>query len=338
MRAIVYTGPRQFTIREVPRPRPGQGEVLVRSTVTGVCGTDRHIHDGGFFAAYPLTPGHEIVGLVEALGPGVTGRFVGQQVAVDNATNCGVCDACGRDEPLFCTNFHSLGVNAPGGFAEYVLVRADKCFPADDLTPEAAVLAEPLACAVHGVDILGLRPGSDVALVGAGPTGLMLAQLLLHGGAARLTVAGPTRFKLELAESFGVDRTILVDRNDPAATAEGLRGLAPKGYDVAIDATGSAAVMQFLPGLVRDGGTVFVYGMADEDARVSWSPYEIFRRQLTVKGSFAQIDCFDRSLAYLRSGRVRTEGIVTDRFPLDAYEDALSALRSPTTLKAIVVH
>jgi D-arabinitol dehydrogenase (NADP+) len=338
LNAVVYSGPRQFTVRDVSRPEPGPGEILVRSTVTGVCGTDQHIHDGGFFAAYPLIPGHEIVGVVEVLGPDVVGRYVGQQVAVDNATNCGTCDACGRDEPLFCTNFHSLGVNAPGGFAEYVVVRADKCFPAEDIAAEAAVVAEPLACAVHGVDVLGLRPGSDVALVGSGPTGLLLAQLLLHGGAARMTVAGPTKFKLDLAESFGVDRTMLVDRDNPAATAKGLQGLAPKGYDVAIDATGSASVMQYLPGLVRDGGTVFVYGMADEDARVSWSPYEIFRRQLTVKGSFAQIDCFDRSLAYLRSGRVKTEGIVTDRFPLDAYKDALSALRRPTTLKAIIDH
>jgi D-arabinitol dehydrogenase (NADP+) len=151
-------------------------------------------------------------------------------------------------------------------------------------------------------------------------------------------VAGPTKFKLDLAESFGIDRTLLVDRDDPAGTADGLRRLAPNGYDVAIDATGSAAVMQYLPGLVRDGGTVFIYGMADEDARVSWQPYEIFRRQLTVKGSFAQIDCFARSLAYLRSGRVKTAGIVTDRFPLDRYEDALTALRNQTTLKSIVVH
>jgi D-arabinitol dehydrogenase (NADP+) len=338
VKAVVYTGPRQFTIRDVPRPEPGPGEVLVRSTVTGVCGTDRHIHDGGFMSTYPLTPGHEIVGVVEQLGPGVTGLAVGGQVAVDNATNCGLCEACGRNEPLFCANFHSLGTNAPGGFADYVLARADKCFPADDLAPEAAVVVEPLACAVHGADILGLKPGSDVALVGAGPTGLLLAQLLLHGGAARLTVAGPTKFKLDLAESFGVDRTVLVDREDPAGTAEKLRALAPKGYDVAIDATGSAGIMQYLPGLVRDNGTVFIYGMADEDARVSWSPYEIFRRQLTVKGSFAQIDCFDRSLAYLRSGRVKTEGIVTDRFPLDDYEKALAALGNPTTLKSIVVH
>ncbi len=112
----------------------------------------------------------------------------------------------------------------------------------------------------------------------------------------------------------------------------------PRATDSTIDATGSASVMQYLPGLVRDGGTVFIYGMADEDARVSWRPYEIFRRQLAVKGSFAQIDCFARSLAYLRSGRIKTEGMVTDRFPLDAYEDALAALASPTTLKSIVVH
>jgi D-arabinitol dehydrogenase (NADP+) len=338
LKAIVYTGPRQFTISDVQRPEPGPGEVLLRSTVTGVCGTDRHIHEGGFFAAYPLIPGHEIVGVIEEVGSGVVGFSVGQQVAADNATNCGLCEACGRAEPLFCTNFHSLGVNAPGGFADYVVVRADKCFPADDLAPEAAVVAEPLACAVHGMDILQLRPGSRVALIGTGPTGLLLAQLILHGGAAQLTLAGPTQFKLDLAASFGADRTLLVDRNDPAGTARLLKSANPAGYDVAIDATGSAAVTQHLPLLVRDGGTVFVYGMADEDARVSWSPYEIFRRQLTVKGSFAQIDCFERSLAYLRSGRVQTKGIITDRFGLDAYTDALASLTNPTSLKAIIAH
>lgn len=338
MKAVVYTAPRQFSIAKIPLPEPGPGEVILRSTITGVCGTDRHIHEGGFFAAYPLTPGHEIVGVVEQLGPGVQGLRVGQQVAADNATNCGVCDACGRNEPLFCRNFRSLGVNAPGGFAEYVLVRADKCFAADDLEPEAAVLAEPLACAVHGVDILELRPGSNVALVGTGPTGLLLAQLLAHGGAAQLTIAGPTQFKLDLAETFGANRTVLVDRKDAAGTARKLKDLSPGGYDVAIDATGSAAVMQHLPELVRDGGTVFVYGMADDDDRVSWSPYEIFRRQLTIKGSFAQIDCFERSMAYLRSGRVLTKGIVTQRFSLDDYGAALEALRSPTSLKSVIAH
>jgi D-arabinitol dehydrogenase (NADP+) len=337
MKAVVYSAPEEFTVREVSDPLPAEGKVVVRPTLAGVCGTDLHIHAGGFFAEYPLTPGHEITGEVVSWGSGVEGLSRGQRVVIDNASACGYCAECGRDEPLFCRHFHSLGVNAPGGFAEQVVTRADKCFAADDLPPDVAVLAEPLACAVHGMDVLQLKPGADVVMVGSGTTGLLLAQLVLHGGASRLTMAGPSKFKLELAKSFGVDRVVQVSRSDPAATAATLKDLSPGGYDVAIDATGASAVVQHLPGLVKNNGTVLVYGMCDEDDRVAWSPYEIFRRQLTVKGSFAQVNCFDRSLAMLRSGRVSGEGLITHRFPLDKYGDALAAVRSdPTCLKAVI--
>jgi D-arabinitol dehydrogenase (NADP+) len=113
--------------------------------------------------------------------------------------------------------------------------------------------------------------------------------------------------------------------------------MSPGGYDVVIDATGASSVVQHLPRLVKDNGTILVYGMCDEADRVTWSPYEIFRRQLTIKGSFAQVNCFDRSLAMLRSGRVRGDGLITHRFRLDQYGDALAAVRSdPTCLKAVV--
>jgi D-arabinitol dehydrogenase (NADP+) len=338
MKAIVYSAPREFTLDEVADPVAGPGQVVVRSTMAGVCGTDLHIHEGGFFTRFPLTPGHEIAGEVLSWGPDVEGFRPGQQVVVDNASACGHCPECGRSDPLFCRNFLSLGVNAAGGFAEQVLTRADKVFDADDLPIGLAVLAEPLACAVHGMDVLDLKPGADVVMIGSGTTGLLLAQLLIHGGAGRLTVAGPTQFKLELAKQFGVDRVVQVSRRDAAATAETLREMAPGGYDVAIDATGSPAVVQTLPGLVRDNGTVLVYGMTDAEDRVSWSPYDIFRRQLTVKGSFAQVNCFDKSLAMLRSGRIQHDGLITHTFPLNRYGDALAAVRSdPTCLKAVVV-
>ena len=337
MKAVVYSAPNTFEVVDVPDPEPGPGEALVRPTLTGVCGTDLHIHSGGFFASYPLTPGHEIVGEVVALGDGVEGLEPRQQVVVDNASACGHCATCGRGQPLFCENFHSLGVNAPGGFAERVVSRADKVFPAEDLPTDLAVLAEPLACAIHGLDVLDLTPGADVVMIGSGTTGLLLAQLLVHGGASRVTVAGPSEFKLRFAESYGIDRVVQVSRDDPDGTAAALKSLAPDGYDVAIDATGASPVVQHLLDLVRDDGTVLVYGMCEESDRVSWSPYEIFRRQLTVKGSFAQVNCFERSLGMLRSGRIRSDGLITHRFGLNDFQGALDAVRSdPTCLKAVV--
>ncbi|KRE60387.1 zinc-dependent alcohol dehydrogenase family protein [Nostocoides sp. Soil756] len=336
MRAVVYDRPRSFAVQEVQRPSAGPGQVVVDVDRAGVCGTDLHLHEGGFFAAFPLTPGHESTGVVREVGDGVGHLRVGQRVAVDNASACGHCPECSRGHHLFCEDFLSLGVNAPGGFAESIVSPAHKVYQADDLPAEVAVFAEPLACAVHGMDVLGLRPGADVLVVGAGTTGLLLAQLLLHGGAGRVTMAAPTAFKLALAESFGVDRVVPVTR-DAEATARTLAALQPGGFDVTVDVTGAAAVVATLPGLTATNGTVFVYGMCAEDARIPLSPYDVFRRQLTVKGSFAQVDCMDRSLAWLRSGRVRTDGLVTHRFPLSEYGAALETLRSdPTSLKVLV--
>jgi D-arabinitol dehydrogenase (NADP+) len=338
MRAVVYDAPRSFEVRTVPTPEPGAGEVRLAVEMAGMCGTDLHIHEGGFFSRYPLTPGHEIVGRVDSIGDAVDGLSVGQRVAADNTVLCGHCPSCRRDEPLFCRNFYSLGVNGPGAFADYVLVRAEKCFPADDLSPATAVMTEPTACAIHGMDVLGLRPGSDVLLFGAGPTGLVLAQLLVHGGAARVTVAAPTEFKLALARGYGVDTTVRIDRADPGASLATLRANAPEGYDVVVEATGAVAVGEMCVPLTRDGGTVLIYGMAEERVILPMRPYEVFRRELTVKGSFAQTHCFDRALSVLRSCRVQTEGIVTHEFRLGEYENALEAVRDdPGCMKAVIV-
>lgn len=310
----------------------------MRPLLTGICGTDRHLLAGGFMATFPLVPGHEIVGEVESLGDGAEGVPVGTLVAVDNTDVCGACESCRRGKPLYCSRFRSLGCNAPGGFAELMTAPAAKCFPLDGLDPAVAVMTEPLACAVHGADVLGLRPGSDVLLFGAGPTGLLLAQLLMHGGAARITVAAPSEHKLEVARSVGVDETVPVDRADPAASTRRLREVAPSGFDVVVEATGAPSVLAICTGLTRTGGTVLVYGMADERAAVPFSPYQIFARELTVKGSFAQIHCFDRALLELRTGRVRTDGIITDRFQLDRFGEALEAVAGSRTIKAVVEH
>lgn len=337
MRAVVYDEPRRFEIREVATPRAAAGEVVVDVELAGVCGTDLHLHEGGFFASFPLTPGHEAVGTVREVGEGVEHVSVGQRVVVDNASACGRCGPCSRGDALFCEQFHSLGVNAPGGFAEALVSPAHKVYAADDLPLDVAVVAEPLACAVHGMDVLGLRPGADVLVVGSGTTGLLLTQLLVHGGAGRVTVAAPTEFKLELARAYGADRMVRVTR-DAAETARALAALQPHGFDVAIDVTGAASVVETLPSLTATNGTVFVYGMCDEDDRIALSPYDVFRRQLTVKGSFAQVNCMDRSLAMLRSGRVSTEGLITHRFPLADYGAALDTLaHDPRSLKVVVV-
>lgn len=338
MRAVVYDRPEHFEVRELPVPEPGPGEVLLRVLVAGVCGTDLHLHAGEFGPTYPLTPGHEFVGIVVGAGEGADGAaLVGHRVVVDNTASCGHCVECRRARPAYCENIVAQGVNAPGGFADFVVTDAGRCFVVDDLDPEVAVLTEPTACVVHGLDRLGLAPGADVLLFGAGPTGLVLTSLLNRSGAGRLVVAAPTAAKLQLARARGADEVVQIDRSDPVAADRRLRELAPGGFDVVIDATGALAVLGRILSLTRTGGTVFVYGMTEEAARWPVAPYEIFRRELTIKGSFAQQYSFDRALTALRTGRVDPTGIVSRRFGLDEYADALAAVSDSSVVKSVIV-
>jgi D-arabinitol dehydrogenase (NADP+) len=336
MKAVVYTGPLQWTLADVARPDPGLGEVLLRVAASGLCGTDSHLHRGEFGPVYPLTPGHEIAGHVEALGPDVTSLQLGELVALDNMMACGFCPQCRRARPQFCAAMRAMGVTDPGGFAEYVVAPAGKCYPAGDLSPDAAVFAEPTACVVHGLDVLGMRPGSDVLVFGTGPTGLILTQLLRHSGAARVTVAGRTRFKLDIAAAGGADEIVLLGRSDPDANDRHLRDLAPNGFDVVVDATGTVEILSRCPALTGIGGTVLVYGMTDENARWPVDSYDIFRRELRIIGSFSQSYSFDRAVSELRNGRVRTEGLITHRFSLDEYGTAIQTLGTPDCLKAVI--
>jgi D-arabinitol dehydrogenase (NADP+) len=335
VKAIVYDAPGRWRYADVPDPVPAAGEVTLRVAAAGVCGTDVHLDAGEFGPVYPLTPGHEIAGVVAEVGAGVTGLAAGELVALDNMIACGHCPQCRRARPQFCATMRALGVTDPGGFAELVVAAAGKCHGAGDLPPEVAVLAEPVACVVHGLDVLALRPGSDVLVVGTGPTGLILAQLLRAAGASRVTVAGRTPFKLELAAAYGADEVVLLAAGEePGAAAA---KLAPDGFDVVIDATGSIDVLAGCASLLGIGGTLFVYGMAPEAARLAISPYDIFRRELTIRGSFSQAFSFDRALALLRGGRVRTEGLVTHQFGLPDYGAAIAAVaRDSGCLKALI--
>lgn len=337
MRAVVFREGSRWSVEDVETPTPAAGEALLRVIKTGVCGTDEHLLHGGFIAKFPLIPGHEMVAEVAALGEGVTWPAVGERVVVDNTVFCGACDSCRRGEQLYCSSFTSLGCNAPGGFAEFVTVEAAKLYTIDDLDIDIAVFTEPTACAMHGVDVLALKPSSDVLIYGAGPTGLILAQLLRMAGAARVTVAAPTAAKLELAAKHGASETVQISRDDPDAAISSLRAIAPNGFDAVIEATGSTAVLEQAVSMTRMGGTVLVYGLAAEDAVAAIKPYEIFSRELTIKGSYAQANCIGRALFALQNGIVSTAGMITAEVGLDDFSIALANLKDSAQIKTMVV-
>jgi D-arabinitol dehydrogenase (NADP+) len=337
MKAIVYDAPRKFEYREVGIPRIAPDEILLRVDACGVCGTDLHVHEGEFGARFPLIPGHEFSGEVVELGSDVKGFSIGQRATASTTQACGYCFYCKRGDFLLCENLGGIGVEINGAFAEYIKVKGDLAFPINKLSVREAAMIEPTACAVHGMEVLAVKPGSSVLLLGAGPTGQVLAQLLKLNGAAKLTVAAPAGPKLDLIARLAADAVVAIDRKDPEVHRRRLDELSPNGFDYVVEATGAAPMAEDAMRFVRRRGTILIYGVYPDDALGRFRLAEIQRRELAIKGSFAQIDCFPRALDYLESGRVKVDELVTHEFPLKEYQKALELAWSRQGIKTIII-
>lgn len=329
MKALVYSEPRKFSIQEVSNPECGENQVLIRVKVCGICKTDVHIHNGHFISQFPLTPGHEFTGVVDSVGQKVTTFKKGDRVVADNTVLCGECYYCRRNQPLYCENFYSLGVTGPGGFAEFVAVNQDKVFKIqDNLSFDVASFTEPTACAIHGMDMIDVQNGDNILMFGAGPTGIILAQLLKSGGAGNLVVAAPSKFKLDIVEGLGIADTVIMDRNDSSPHEKVIKKMFPKGFDIIIDATGASSVTESCFKYAKKGSKIVVYGVCDETDRISVSPYDIFANEYKLIGSFAQTHCFDRAINALEKGIVKVDNLVSHRFNLDSYAKGLETVMS----------
>lgn len=328
MKAVVLHKAHDFSVQEVPDPQIGDDHVLLKVKACGVCRTDVHLVHGEFLAKFPLIPGHEFVGEVAAVGRNVRGIKPGDRVCADNTELCGHCYYCRRNQPLYCENFNSLGVNRPGGFAQYVAVRHDKVFPLGSLTYDQGIMVEPTACAVHGLDVIDVQPGDEVLLFGTGPTGLILAQLLKAAGASTLVVAASDERKLQLVKELAADEVFRLDRSDYSKHEAAIKQAYPRGFDIVIDATGAEPVIQHLPQFAKMGAKLVIYGVAAAKDRMTISPYEVFQKELKIIGSFAQTHCFDRAIAYIRNGTVKTEPLITHRFKLDQFAEAIRQVES----------
>jgi D-arabinitol dehydrogenase (NADP+) len=339
LKAVLYDAPRSYAVTDIPTPEAAPGEVRIKVDQVGVCGTDLHIHEGDFNAVFPLIPGHELVGVVDQLGEGVTRFAVGEQVTVNPNIYCGYCQYCLSGRLILCENAKGLGSNFAGFFAEYVTVSHTLVFSAEGLAKDTAVFTEPAACAMHGMETLQVRPGASALVLGAGPTGLLLAQLIATGGASSVTVAAPKQFKLDTAAALGIDRTVQISRDDPEGNISVLREASPRGdgYDVVVEATGSTTIGDICVPLTRNGGTVMIYGVTRAEEIVRFHPFDVFRREITIKGSFAEMTSFGAAIDALRSGRVKTDGIITHRFSLDDYGKALETLETDPSVHKVVI-
>ncbi|KAI1179548.1 GroES-like protein [Nemania sp. FL0916] len=339
MKALRYEKPEVWDIVQVPLPTLRPGDVLIKVKACGVCGTDLHIHEGEFIAEFPLIPGHETIGEVVGFSDDVKGFKVGDRVAADNSELCGHCFYCRRGEELLCEDFKAHGVlGLDGGFAEYCSYPQGRLFKIDNLSDVDATLIEPASCAMHGLEKIAPKPGSHALLIGAGPTGLMMAQFLKHSGVSRLTIAAPGGPKMDLAKSLdAADYYVPLDRKNPEPQWEQIRKDNPYGFDIVVEASGSSKVLEDAINYVRRGGKLVCYGVYPSSARVSWAPSKIFGDEITIVGSFSETFMFPATVDYLDSGKVKTKGIVNKTFKLEQWGEALESIRNKSAIKAAIV-
>jgi 2-desacetyl-2-hydroxyethyl bacteriochlorophyllide A dehydrogenase len=329
VQAVVIEKPGDMSLKEVPDPVPGPEELVVAVKACGICGTDLHIFDGEFGPArYPLIPGHEFAGEVVSAGEWAPGGLVGRTVAVDPSVFCGRCRPCREGRGNLCDHWNALGDTMPGACAELVAVPYWNARPLPaGFDMSLAALVEPLSCAVHGYDILRPKLGDRFCIYGAGTMGLLLVALGPHVGAVSVSVVEPNPRRRELALAMGASEAV-------GTSAElGEQG----GYDVVIDATGVVGAVEDALGHVSRGGKFLQFGVTAEDAVARFSPFRLYNDEQTFSGSMAVLHSFDRAADIAVRLPLELERLVTDRFPLSSYAEALEHVRRGEGLKTQVL-
>jgi D-arabinitol dehydrogenase (NADP+) len=330
VKAAYYEALHEIAVRDAPDPEPGPGDVLIRVRACGICGTDHHIYDGDFGGPFPLIGGHELAGEVVAVGSETLGDVkVGQRVAVSPNVSCGSCFYCRRGQVNHCLRWSAIGVTRDGGFADYVVAPEANVYPVSDLDYELAAFIEPVSCVVYGVKRLRIPVGANALVYGAGPIGLMMLQLVARGGASEVTVVDLKQDKLDLARRLGASEAVFAD----AAADDALREISPLGFDVVVDCTGVPSVVEHMFTHVRNEGKLLFFGVNPTEARIDLSPYDVYRKDLEIIGSFALRYTFHDALALIQSGAIDVASLLTDRLPIDRFPEAFELSGSGEALK-----
>jgi L-iditol 2-dehydrogenase len=339
MRAQVYHGPGDLRLEELPRPAPAPGEVVIRVDAALTCGTDVKVLRRGHPVMIPVVPtvfGHELAGTVTAVGAGVPDWREGDRLVAGNSAPCGGCAPCRAGRPNLCEDL--LFVN--GAYGEFLalpprlvkknLVRIGAAIPA-----WRAAFAEPLACAVQGIERGRVEPGMTVAVLGHGPLGCLLALTAVQRK-ARVLLVGKGGWRLERVRAAGIAETMdSVETGDLAAALRARTG--GRGPDVVVDATGRPEVWEGALDIVGRGGTVVFFGGCAPGTSIQVDTRRVHYEELTLVGSFHHTpQLIRRAVELLESETVAPDALVTHHMGLAAVPEALGLMARGQALKIVI--
>lgn len=331
MRTARFDGPRNFRIEEVPDPVPAQGEAVVRVRSAGICGGDLHEYRAGaqlYGTPYPRpAQGHEIAGVVVAVGARVERVALGDRVAVQPMISCGACDACLAGRRALCVRLEHLGVARPGGFAELCLAPAENLYVLPTEVPDdEGALLDCTAVAVHALARVPVASGADVTVLGAGAVGLAVAQLAKAAG-ARVTIVATRRGPLDVALAVGIDQLVdLGAGEDP-----------PTGAEIVFETAGGSTLLERAVAAAGPGATIGLVGETFEPQQLE--PALLLPRELTLAFVWSHDGRaeYERALELAARGEVRLAPAVTHRYPLSELEEAFATASDKGRTGAIKV-
>jgi (R,R)-butanediol dehydrogenase/meso-butanediol dehydrogenase/diacetyl reductase/L-iditol 2-dehydrogenase len=309
----------------------------VKIAYCGICGSDPEIYEGTFgllkapwWPPAPFTTGHEASGTIVEVGPGVLGDYkVGQRVAMNFRKYCGGCYYCRNKQEQFCEHITSY----EAGFAEYAVYDESCLNPLpDDVSLERGAMLEPVTIAVHAVDLGNILPGKTVAISGAGTIGLLVQQVAMKAGAARVLVSDPMPEKREMAMKFGADWTVDPLKEDLVTVGRKL--MDGRGFDTVFECSGHISAVPQTIGLAERDGTIVWAGSYHEDATFPINPYYMFANELTIRSTILAPYVFPRGLKLL--SKLDLEPMITQIVPLEDISKALASRKTSTDIKILV--
>lgn len=341
MRALLLSEYGRLEMADVPMPRPGPDDVLIRVGACGICGSDVHGYDGSSGRRIPpIVMGHEAAGTVAAAGSAVHDIQEGQRVTFDSTVYCGECEYCRRGEVNLCNRREVLGVSTPeyrrpGAFAEYVVVpkRVVHSLPRE-LSFEQAAMVEPLAVAVHAVSLADIPKAGTALVIGAGMIGLLVLQALRAVGCSTIYVSDIDDSRLKLAKELGATETINAKTADAVEHVRKLTSGA--GVDLALEAVGSTPTIKAAVESVRKGGTVVLIGNIAPTAEIPLQA--VVSRQIRLQGSAASSGEYPKCIEMLANGTVNVKPLISVVAPLEEGAQWFERLheRQPNLMKVIL--
>jgi L-iditol 2-dehydrogenase len=330
--ALFYGDSEDLRLEEVSIPQPGDGDVLIKVKICGICGSDTRLYFNGNEPRYsrPIILGHEVVGMVFEKGKDVTGFSLGDRVAVAPIYGCGRCDLCLSGYENLCKDVVVFGTNFPGGFAEYMLIpekgieRGALVKLDERISDKAATMIEPFSCALHGLRKININPGDNIIVFGSGPLGLAFLLLSKRLGAGKVAVIAKTNGKLKRAEDFGADVTFSTESEGWDNQVRNYFG--ERGVDIAVTAASTLPVLDYSIKLIKRNGKILIFSGLPTGSKLTIDPNYIHYNEITLYGSIdATVDDYMRTA--LMAPYLDLDRFSSHNYPLEKIKEGFEATK-----------